>query len=472
MSGTVLSGTGGEAGTAGAPVPVLHVVQGAVDRGSDLRHGRAGAGFTTPALDLDRLVWPRSEPGPAFEVPVREIVDLLVATGERLRDDAGGVLAEALEHMVEVNPLPREVLERAYARLWRSFQRPQIQAQIDNELGGADVLDGWREVALPDGRVGSIRAFPPRLVHILAGNAPGVAAQSIVRGALTKGVNLLKLPSNDLFTATAVLRTMIGLAPGHPVVRSFSAAYWRGGDETVESTLFRAQFFDKLVAWGGEATIRGALKYVGPGFELVSFDPKSSISFIGGEALASDEALAEAAEAAAADATFFNQAACVASRFQFVEGPVENADRFAAALCERMGVAREFSSAGGPKVDGELREEIEVLRELEDDYRVWGGYDGRGLVIRSPEPVEFHPDGKIVNVVPVPSLADAVAHAGVATQTVGVYPAARKVELRDALASAGVQRVVPLGGAGSMPPGLSHDGFYPLQRLMRWVNDE
>jgi Acyl-CoA reductase (LuxC) len=35
-----------------------------------------------------------------------------------------------------------------------------------------------------------------------------------------------------------------------------------------------------------------------------------------------------------------------------------------------------------------------------------------------------------------------------------------------------VQRVVSLGRAGGMAPGLAHDGFYPLQRLVRWVNDE
>ncbi|MFE7841529.1 acyl-CoA reductase [Streptomyces sp. NPDC057474] len=78
----------------------------------------------------------------------------------------------------------------------------------------------------------------------------------------------------------------------------------------------------------------------------------------------------------------------------------------------------------------------------------------------------------MVDVVPVAELSEAVRYAGVATQTVGVYPDIRKAELRDALACAGVQRVVSLGGAGGMPPGLSHDGFYPLQRLMRWVNDE
>ncbi|WP_210593068.1 acyl-CoA reductase [Streptomyces sp. GESEQ-35] len=452
---------------------VVHVVRGEVaDDGPCVDHGRGDTAFSAPALDLNRLVWPRTEPGPAFGVPSAEIVDLLVETGEALKTDRQGLLAEALAAMVRVSPLPEEVLERAYAVLWRSFQRPSLHAQIDHELGGPDVLDGWREVHLPEGRLASVRAFPPRLVHVIAGNAPGVAAMSVVRGALTKGVNLLKLPSNDLFTATAILRTMAAVAPGHPVVRSFSAVYWRGGDATVESVLFRPQFFDKLVAWGGESTIRGALQYVGPGFELVSFDPKTSISVIGREAFATEETLTAAADAAAADATFFNQQACVASRFQFVEGSDEDADRYAALLCERLGVAREFSSADGPRVPAELREEIDVLCSMDPDYRVWGGYDGRGLVIRSPEPVDFHPDGKIVNVVPVTALPDAVAHAGVATQTVGVYPDARKAELRDALACAGVQRVVSLGRAGGMAPGLSHDGFYPLQRLVRWVNDE
>jgi hypothetical protein len=454
------------------PVPVRHVVRGESDDGPRITYGTGDRAFTAPALDLDRLIWPRNEPGPAFDVPTAEIVDLLVETGQALKADRRGLLAEALEHMIQVSPLPGEVLTRAYAALWRSFQAEHLYAQIDNELGGADVLDGWRQVQLPGGRSGAIRAFPPRLVHIIAGNAPGVAAMSVVRGALTKGVNLLKLPSNDLFSATAILRTMADVAPGHPVVRSFSAAYWRGGDESIESVLFRAQFFDKLVAWGGESTIRSALKYIGPGFELVSFDPKTSVSMIGHEAFAGPQSLEQAADAAAVDATFFNQQACVASRFQFVEGSVQDADRYAELLCERLGVAREFSSAGGPPVAAELREEIDVLRAMAPDYRVWGGYDGRGLVIRSPEPVDFHPDGKIVNVVPVDTLSAAVAQANVATQTVGVYPDERKAELRDALASAGVQRVVSLGKAGGMPPGLSHDGFYPLQRLMRWVNDE
>jgi len=240
----------------------------------------------------------------------------------------------------------------------------------------------------------------------------------------------------------------------------------------VESTLFRPQFFDKLVAWGGEGSIRSAQKYIGPGFELVSFDPKTSISLIGREAFASDQVLAEVADRAAFDATLMNQQACASSRFQFVEGTAEQVDRYCALLQQRMAVDRPTASAFGPQVPAELRDEIDGLRSLEPYYRVWGTYDGAGVVIRSEDPVDFHPDGKIVNVVPVSDLRDAVRYVNVATQTVGVYPPERKAELRNALASAGVQRVVNIGGSAGVEPGVPHDGFNPLQRFVRWVNDE
>ncbi|MGE0383390.1 MAG: acyl-CoA reductase [Gammaproteobacteria bacterium] len=457
---------------AASAVPVFHVIKGELVRGADAAFGPPNQRFTTPRLDLNALTWSRLQPGPAFDVPSAEIIDLLVATGLRLKRDPDGLLAEAFEQMLRSSPLDRGVLERSYADLWRIFQRETLEIQIRQELGGTDVLDGWREVRLASGRTARMRAFPPRCVHILAGNVPGVAASSIARGALTKGVHLLKLPSNDLFTATAVLRTMAAVAPGHPVVRSFSAVYWRGGDAAVESMLFRPQFFDKLVAWGGESALRSAKNYIGPGFELVAFDPKTSISFIGREAFDSEATLQKVAELGAIDATPYNQLACVSSRIQFIEGDIEQIDHYCAQLQRELGKERHTCSEVGPKIPMELREEIQSLAELDEGFRVWGKFDGRGVVIRSDEPVEFHPDGKIVNVVPVASLREAVRYANVATQTVGVYPPARKVEVRDLLMSAGVQRVVSLGIALNSTAGIAHDGFLPLHRMMRWVNDE
>jgi acyl-CoA reductase-like NAD-dependent aldehyde dehydrogenase len=453
------------------PVQVYHVVKGETLAGAAAEYGSGGARFATPALDLDALVWTRETPPPAADVPVAEIIEVLEAVGDRLAHDPDGVLAEALERNLRTNPLPRDLLERAYATVGLQFERRRLEHMLEQELGGPDVVDGWREVRTLSGRAARVRAFPPRLVHVLAGNGPGVAAGSLIRGALVKGANLFKLPSNDLFTGTAVLRALAAAAPGHPLTRSFSAVYWRGGDAAVESMLFRPQYFDKLVAWGGEAAIRSAVRYLGPGFELVSFDPKTSISLVGREAFASEAALAEAAEQAAHDATILNQQACVASRFIFVEASTAEADRFAARLQDRLGLERPFASAALWPIPAAIREEAEALKDMPEFYRVFGGYDGQGLVIRSDEPVDFHPEGKVVNLVPVERLADAIRHVTVATQTVGVYPRARKSELRDALAAAGAQRIVALGEANP-EVGLPHDGFYPLHRFVRWVNDE
>lgn len=457
---------------AGPLAHVPHVIKGEVVSGASHVYGPAHAQFATPALDLNRLVWPRSEPGPAFDLPLAEIIDVLVATGERMVRDPDGIMACAFAEARKTSPLDAQVLEDDYARLGTHLNRNAMTTMVDNELGGADVLDGWREVRTGYGQHARVRAFPPRLLHILAGNAPGVSVLSIMRGALVKGVNLLKLPSNDLFTAGAVLQVMKSVAPGHPLLRCFSAVYWRGGDPNVESHLLRPQFFDKLVAWGGESALLSARKYIGPGLELVAFDPKTSISMIGREAFASAATLDEVARLAGDDATPYNQAACVSSRIQFIEAGEEDADRYCELLLKELGVARPTCAAVSATVAGETREQVEALRDLEPDYRVFGRFDGRGIVIRSPEPVDFYPDRKMVNVVPVNSLHEALRFANVATQTVGVYPAARKADLRDALVSAGVQRVVTLGKAVGPGPGLPHDGFYPLHRLVRWVNDE
>ena len=331
-----------------APTLVGHMIKGRYVEGGAKLYGPAHARFATPDLELNELVWNRAEPGPAFETPIAEVIDVLVETGQWLARDPDGLVADALLRSSQTSPLPYAVLKRSFDLLHTQFDRAQLEYQIEHELGGPDILDGWREMPTPpSGRRHRVRAYPPRIVHIVAGNAPLAAALTIAWSALTKGVHLLKLPSNDLFTATMLVRAISSVAPGHPTARSFTTAYWRGGDEKVESMLFRPQFFDKLAAWGGESTLRSAKNYVGPGFELVAFDPKTSISMIGREAFESDEALAHVAERAATDATLIEQQACASSRFQFVEGSHEQVDRYCALLHQRMGVERVFCTAEG-----------------------------------------------------------------------------------------------------------------------------
>jgi hypothetical protein len=454
-----------------APLPVPHVYRGRTVSGNAVTHVSRdlGKGFCTPPVELDDLVWSRTQAGPAFELPIAQVIEFLVVLGPRLHLDVNPLMQQALESMIEVSPLGRRILENCYRDMPNLFKRGVIEDELRISLGDVNLIDGWMPRTLR-GRPSRLRAFPPRLVHILAGNSPMVAAMTVMRAALTKGVHLLKLPSNDLFTATAILRTMAELDPAHPLTQSFSAAYWRGGDENVESILYRPQYFDKLVVWGGESAVRHAMRYAGPGLELVAFDPKVSISLIGREAFASDDLLRQVARAGAADVQSFNQDACNASRYQFIE---DDADRYCECLAAALGEDFRYGDGQGPVVPNDIREAVDVLREMEPFYRVFGGYDGKGLVVRSDERVDFHPICKTVNVVPVQSLRDATRFATVATQTVGIYPAHRVAEVRDALACAGVQRMVTLGesisdGVGGYP----HDGMFPIHRFMKWVSEE
>lgn len=449
-------------------------IQGKLVEGNDVVHRSRdlGVDFATPKLELNTLVSPRTEPGPLFDVKLGEIIDFLVACGERLKLEKNEYLQAVVERMSHTNILPRRVIENQIRLSGEMLRKDLLLDLIEQNFPNPEVLDDWVPREDRSGRKGYVRAFPPRLVHVLPGNSPVVSVQSIAWTAMVKAVNVFKMGSSDPFTMVAILRTMAEVDPEHPVVKSMSAVYWRGGEERIERTLYRPQFFDKIVAWGGGDAINNVVKYLGPGFQLISFDPKTSISMVGREVFASDDSLEEAADGAARDVSILNQEACVASRFIFIEGEIDQVDRFCEKLNARLDVDRDNSSAEAPPLDHATIEEVEALQLMDDDFRVWGLHSGKGLVIRSEEPVDFHPINKTANVVRVASLDDALRYVNVATQTVGIYPYERAFTLRNRLASGGAQRIVRLGDCGGGCAGAPHDAMYPLHRFVHWMTHE
>jgi hypothetical protein len=454
-------------------VPAPFFVRGKVLEGREARHRSRdlGVDFVTPKIDLDSLVTRRIEPGPLFDVRLDEILDFLAASGEAMRRDEKGYLQGAVERISATNVLPRVVIEANVRMAAEYLNKARLLEYAQQNLGDARLLDEWVPRTDSTGRRSFTRAFPPRLIHVLPGNSPVVSVQSIAMGAMVKGINLFKMGSSDPFMAVAILRTMRDVDPDHPLPRSMSAVYWRGGDEALERALFRPQYFDKIVAWGGGDAINNVIKYLGPGLQLVSFDPKTSISMIGREAFESDEILDDVATSAAHDVGMLNQEACVCSRVLFVEGDRKQVDRFCERLQRKL-VDRNANGGKAPPLPRDLAEEIEGLRSMDDDFGVWGVPDGSGLVVRSDEPVDFHPINKTANVVSVKSLRDALKWVNVATQTVGVYPPARQVELRNGLASGGAQRIVRLGDAGGQSIGAPHDAMYIMHRFVHWIVHE
>jgi hypothetical protein len=458
------------------------IIRGQVTTAPDLEFsGRREAGFSTPdvARHMSRLALASpSAMADLYELRFQDVVDYLADLGDRLSFERNPYLQQAFESSVATSGLSESILKYCYQILPTVFA-PDTVREIAARAVGIPYLDGWVPETLANGTRVATRAFGARCVHIVAGNVPIVSAITVVRNAITRGDAIIKTPSNDPLTAAAIARTMIDAAPAHPLTRHLSVAYWKGGNAQVEDALYHPRHLEKILAWGGLASVAHIARYIQPGIDLITFDPKLSSTIIGAEAFADERAMTEVAACLARDVGVMNQEACVNARVVYVQSGtdpagLERINRLGAKVLEAIRrLPLEWSSPTLPSL--ELRDEIEVIRSGGGWQKVYGGGDqGTVIVSQSDEPVEFAAQlaNRVVNLVPVDDLDVAVRAVNAYTQTIGVYPGALRERLRDRLALHGAQRLVTLGyatmGAHSQP----QDAFEPLRRMCRWVSDE
>jgi hypothetical protein len=360
------------------------------------------------------------------------------------------------------------------------FEPSAVLEMLEKRIG-IKYLEDWVPTVMNNGQPISVRAFGARSVHIVAGNVPLVSAASLIRSCATRSDAIFKLPSNDPLTATALIQTMVEMEPNHPLTKHCSVLYWKGGDVEFETRFYRPENIEKIVAWGGFSSIKYISKYLQPGIDLITFDPKISISIIGREVFQDETTLQMVAQRAAIDVGAFNQEACVNSRIMYVESGtheqgIQELNKFGKYLYTALiNLPSHVSTA--PKVfDKGLKDEIDGIRWDEDYYKVYGGKSNEGAVIVSQidEPVDFSQQlcSRVVNVVPVDSLNTALQSVNAYTQTVGVFPEDLKKHVRDILPHFGVQRIVSLGFATSGSLATPQDAIEPLRRMCKWITDE
>lgn len=431
-----------------------------------------------PKTIIDQL--PLSSPdalSDQYQLTMDEILDYLARLGERLDLRRNPYLQEALEASCLTSPLTESVQTAAYESLAPIFKREIVTEMIDTSIG-MDYLEGWVNHQMFDGRTLAVRAFGSRALHIIAGNGALIAALTVIRNAITRSDCIIKSPSNDPFTALAIARTMIDMAPDHPITRHVSVAYWKGGDAEIEEKLYSPRHLEKIVAWGGLASVKHVTKYIQPGLQLISMDPKRSVSIIGPEAFASDASMREAAVRLAADIGAANQEACANARVVYALSGTDDAgvarlQRLAKETYEEMLALPRNVSTPCREMDSELRDCLEAIRLSDDWYTVIGGQKDEGAVIVShlPSPVDFSTrlGKRIGNLVPVDRIEDVIDAVDAYTQTVGVYPDSLMYELRDRLPLFGAQRLTSLGYACNPSFAGPWDALEPLRAICRWV---
>ena len=409
-----------------------------------------------------------------------DIVDYAVALGARLDLATNAHLREACELSYLTAPTTPTLVKSSYLGLRNMLTREAIVEAVESTVG-IQYLEGWVKQRLIDGTELEIRCFGSRALHIVAGNSPAVSLLTILRNMVLRSDAIIKAPSNDPFTALAIARTMVEMAPDHPLTRHLSVAYWKGGDEAFEARLYQPHNLEKIVAWGGFASMKHVSRYIQPGLELISLDPKRSASIIGAGTFASDATVQEAATRLASDIGALNQKGCVNARVVYVQCGTDaqglaTINAFGQAVYDALQRLPNSLSTPAKRYDAGLQAHVDALRLDDEWYRVIGGKDGEGAVIVSQlaEPVSFSTllDDRTVNLVPVDSLDEVMDAVDAYTQTVGIYPEALKDELKNRLPLYGAQRIVSLGYAVALKWPAPQDAIEPLRRMGKWISNQ
>lgn len=447
---------------------------------------RGGATFTTPDVGkhLEQLALDRpSRMADLYSLSFDDIAEYLGRLGERLNLDTNPHMQEAYELSRLTSGLSDSILRNHYENIPHFF-RPEVARESAENFVGIDYLEGWvpQVSKVNPALTVKVRAFGARAVHVIAGNSPGVAAQTVLRNAITRSDAIIKTPSNDPLTAAAMARTMIEMAPDHPLTRHLSVAYWKGGDTKIEEILYHPKRIEKIIAWGGFASISHITRYLQPGIDLITLDPKHSATIIDSDAFADETTLRHVARRLALDVGAMNQEGCVCARVVYVVSGtdakgLEKLNQLGKLTFEALQALPSHLSTPHKAFDPELKAELDGLRFAGDEYKMFGGRNNEGAVIvsQSDAPVDFSRllSGRVCNLVPIDALDEAVLSVNSYTQTIGLFPESLKDRLRDRLAYQGAQRLVSLGGAATLfATAAPQDGIEPVRRMCKWIVDE
>jgi long-chain-fatty-acyl-CoA reductase len=171
------------------------------------------------------------------------------------------------------------------------------------------------------------------------------------------------------------------------------------------------------------------------------------------------------------DVSIYDQEACFSAQEVFVRG---DAARFAELLAAWLRRYHQVLPRRRLTVDGDAYVQ-RCRRESEaDGWRVIAPNTTEWTVVVTDGPVRLdaHPGGRFVYVHPIDRLDQVVPLIDRGVQTVAVAPSELSPADMDLLCAAGADRIVNVGRMTRFRPGLSHDGMYPMARMVRWVTRE
>lgn len=409
-------------------------------------------------------------------MPVSQIIAAIDCAIERLLNAADPYRLELELLLPRITGFDAEMVRLGLNAYLKTFRAPQLQRFVAEDFANPKLLDEFQPV--PKG--GMARAYGPELlVHVWAGNVPGLPLWSLVCGLLVKAPAVGKVASAEPLFAPLFARLLAEVEPR--LAEALAVVWFKGGDTASERALFGEA--DVVLAYGGNDTLHALRAQVPITTRFLPHGHKLSVGLVSAAALDAQQVQA-VARAAALDVVRYEQQGCYSPHtFYVARGGRVTPREFAQALAGQLAALehkfarRDLSLEEAASVTA-WRQAQELRSFAGHPVELLGDADASWVVAYSDQADALQPCAlhRTVQVQAVEQLRDAVpllAAQRAYLQTVGIAAAPHELHaLAGPLGEAGATRLCALGQMTAPEAGWHHDGRYSLLDLVRIVELE
>lgn len=325
---------------------------------------------------------------------------------------------------------------------------------VERELGHREILDRFCPYGNRLARAIAVRF----LLHIVSGNVPHAALQSLVRGLLLGCHNFVKLPTSGLLEVEEFVHWLPCELASKVHLSSKLEKTW----------LEKA---DAVIVFGSDEAISTLRKTVPRNRIFLAHGTRVSIGIV------FEDCTYTSVQHAAKDIFLYDQRGCLSPHTLFITPQLSSFD-YAARLAntlqkfctkEKCAPHSTFEAAG---IFSE-RQYFRFLQTVRSNVHLWTSHNSSDwTVIHDPQP-EFRvsPLGRTVFVKNLTEVTSSrVASLGNWIGTIGIWPAHEKYA--EIVAQFGTSRICPLGQMQFPPADWHQDGLPVLSQLVHWTDFE
>jgi len=363
-----------------------------------------------------------------------------------------------------------EMVRLGLTQYLKTFRRAELHKFLAEDFANPGILDEFQP--MPKG--GFAKAMgPDLLVHIWAGNVPGLPLWSLISGLLVKAGTIGKVPSAEPLFAGWFAELLADIDP--KLADCLAIVWWKGGDEARESALLNQA--DVVLAYGGNEALAAIRSRTPITTRCLTYGHKVSFGLVSRAALDTSKAWSITHQAAH-DVIRYDQQGCYSPQVFFVErggkvSPREFSKYVANELaCFEQKFPRRALSIEEAGSVAAWRHAEEMKSSAGSGRDIMGDVRGAWSVVYVEEAEDLGPSGlnRTIKIVAMDDLAHAVPRIAPFKsflQTVGIAATPEELfRLAASLGEVGVTRICALGHMTAPEAGWHHDGRFNLLDLI------